>query len=69
MDCVLCSEELGPVLADGTFWRLVLNRNQNLIGMSSIRGVAERGYASGRRSASRYVTRSHNCGTSCVATG
>lgn len=32
MDCVLCSDELGPVLAGGTFWRVVLNRNQNLIG-------------------------------------
>jgi diadenosine tetraphosphate (Ap4A) HIT family hydrolase len=32
MDCVLCSDELGPVLADGMLWRLVLNRNQNLVG-------------------------------------
>lgn len=32
MDCVLCSDELSPVLADGMLWRLVLNRNQNLIG-------------------------------------
>jgi diadenosine tetraphosphate (Ap4A) HIT family hydrolase len=32
MDCVLCSPELGPVLAGSPFWRLVLNRNQNLVG-------------------------------------
>jgi diadenosine tetraphosphate (Ap4A) HIT family hydrolase len=32
MDCVLCSDELSPVLADGMLWRLVLNRNQNLVG-------------------------------------
>ena len=32
MDCVLCSDELSPVLADGGLWRLVLNRNQNVVG-------------------------------------
>jgi|SRR5215475_11063275 len=32
MDCVLCSEELSPVLADSMLWRLVLNRSQNLLG-------------------------------------
>lgn len=32
MDCVLCSDELSPILADSRSWRLVLNHNQNLIG-------------------------------------
>ncbi len=32
MNCVLCSPELGPVLAESALWRLVLNRNQNLAG-------------------------------------
>jgi len=32
MKCVLCADELAPVLADGEPWRLVLYRNQNLVG-------------------------------------
>lgn len=34
MDCVLCSDDLSPILADSAAWRLVLNRNQNLVGES-----------------------------------
>jgi diadenosine tetraphosphate (Ap4A) HIT family hydrolase len=30
--CRLCDPRLSPVLAEGTHWRLVLNRNQNLLG-------------------------------------
>lgn len=30
--CVLCDEHLGPVLGDSEHWRLVLNRNQDLLG-------------------------------------
>jgi diadenosine tetraphosphate (Ap4A) HIT family hydrolase len=36
MECVLCSDELNPVLADGMLWRLVLNRNQNLAGKCTL---------------------------------
>src|SRR5438067_6610515 len=31
-ECVLCSPELGPVLAESEHWRLILNRNQNFLG-------------------------------------
>ncbi len=30
--CSLCASELGPILAESDHWRLVLNRNQNLLG-------------------------------------
>jgi diadenosine tetraphosphate (Ap4A) HIT family hydrolase len=30
--CGLCRADLSPVLAESTYWRLVLNRNQNLLG-------------------------------------
>src|SRR4051794_14658999 len=30
--CVLCSQSLEPTLAEGELWRLVLNRNQDLLG-------------------------------------
>ena len=30
--CTLCRPDLGPILADGAHWRLVLNRNQDLLG-------------------------------------
>ena len=30
--CVLCSQTLEPILAEGEHWRLVLNRNQDLLG-------------------------------------
>lgn len=30
--CALCDPALGPVVAEGERWRLVLNRNQNLLG-------------------------------------
>jgi len=30
--CPLCDPHLGPVLAESAGWRLVLNRNQNLLG-------------------------------------
>lgn len=30
--CSLCQPTLGPVLAEGEHWRVVLNRNQNLLG-------------------------------------
>lgn len=32
MACSLCDPQLGPVLAEGVYWRLVLNHNQNLLG-------------------------------------
>ena len=31
-NCPMCAPNLGPVIADGPHWRLVLNRNQNLLG-------------------------------------
>lgn len=36
MDCVLCSDDLSPILADSAAWRLVLNRYQNLVGESML---------------------------------
>jgi diadenosine tetraphosphate (Ap4A) HIT family hydrolase len=36
VNCVLCSDRLSPILDDSTFWRLVLNRNQNLVGKSML---------------------------------
>ena len=30
--CGLCRSDLSPVIAESTYWRLVLNRNQNLLG-------------------------------------
>ncbi len=30
--CGLCSRSLGPVVAESDSWRLILNRNQNLLG-------------------------------------
>lgn len=30
--CTLCRADLAPVLAESAHWRLVLNRNQNLLG-------------------------------------
>lgn len=30
--CRLCASNLGPVVAESAYWRLVLNRNQNLLG-------------------------------------
>jgi hypothetical protein len=30
--CGLCRADLSPILAESTYWRLVLNRNQNLLG-------------------------------------
>lgn len=32
--CGLCRDDLGPVLREAGHWRLVLNRNQNLLGKS-----------------------------------
>ncbi len=32
MECSLCDASLGPVIAEGQYWRLVLNHNQNLLG-------------------------------------
>jgi diadenosine tetraphosphate (Ap4A) HIT family hydrolase len=32
MNCLLCSEDLNPILDASNFWRLVLNCNQNLVG-------------------------------------
>ena len=32
MECSLCNPQLGPIIAEGTHWRLVLNHNQNLLG-------------------------------------
>ena len=34
MTCGLCRDDLGPVLRESEHWRLVLNRNQNLLGKS-----------------------------------
>ena len=30
--CPLCDPNLGPVIAECTYWRLILNKNQNLLG-------------------------------------
>ncbi len=30
--CNLCDANLGPIIAESTCWRLVLNKNQNLLG-------------------------------------
>jgi len=30
--CNLCDPDLGPIIAESDFWRLVLNENQNLLG-------------------------------------
>lgn len=30
--CTLCSASLEPCLAEGLYWRLILNQNQNLLG-------------------------------------
>ncbi|WP_102127308.1 HIT family protein [Deinococcus planocerae] len=30
--CSLCQPTLGPIIAEGEHWRVVLNRNQNLLG-------------------------------------
>jgi diadenosine tetraphosphate (Ap4A) HIT family hydrolase len=30
--CPLCDDDLGPLLAEGTHWNLILNRNQDLVG-------------------------------------
>ena len=32
MECTLCDPDLGPVIAEGVDWRLVLNHNQDLLG-------------------------------------
>lgn len=32
MGCSLCDPALGPIIVDAVQWRLVLNRNQNLLG-------------------------------------
>jgi len=32
MDCPLCSPSLAPIILESKYWRLVLNRNQNLLG-------------------------------------
>ena len=32
--CSLCSPELGPMLREGTHWRLVVNWEQDLLGAS-----------------------------------
>lgn len=32
MVCTLCDPQLGPVVIEGDLWRVVLNRNQNLLG-------------------------------------
>jgi diadenosine tetraphosphate (Ap4A) HIT family hydrolase len=32
IECALCDRALAPVLAESDYWRLVLNRNQNLLG-------------------------------------
>lgn len=34
MRCVLCSDDLSPILEDSRLWHVVLNRNQNLVGKS-----------------------------------
>lgn len=31
-ECGLCDPNLGPVVAASNFWRIILNRNQNLLG-------------------------------------
>ncbi len=31
-NCALCRVDLGPVIADSDYWRLILNRNQDLLG-------------------------------------
>jgi diadenosine tetraphosphate (Ap4A) HIT family hydrolase len=31
-ECVLCRPDLGPVVAESTYWRLVINFNQNYLG-------------------------------------
>jgi diadenosine tetraphosphate (Ap4A) HIT family hydrolase len=31
-DCGLCLDSLGPQIAGSAYWRLILNRNQNLLG-------------------------------------
>jgi diadenosine tetraphosphate (Ap4A) HIT family hydrolase len=31
-DCVLCSPDLGPIIAESEHWRLVLNHNQKYLG-------------------------------------
>jgi len=31
-DCGLCRADLSPLLAESSYWRLVLNHNQNLLG-------------------------------------
>jgi diadenosine tetraphosphate (Ap4A) HIT family hydrolase len=36
MDCVLCSDDLRPIMDVSAAWRLVLNRNQNLVGKSML---------------------------------
>jgi diadenosine tetraphosphate (Ap4A) HIT family hydrolase len=36
LNCVLCSDDLSPILDTSSFWRLVLNRNQNLVGKSML---------------------------------
>ncbi len=30
--CSRCDQALGPVLAESSYWRLILNQNQNLLG-------------------------------------
>lgn len=32
MECSLCDPSLGPIIAEGIHWRLVLNHNQDLLG-------------------------------------
>jgi len=32
MECALCDPTLGPIIAEGPHWRLVLNHNQNVLG-------------------------------------
>lgn len=32
LQCSLCDASLGPIIAEGVQWRLVLNHNQNLLG-------------------------------------
>jgi diadenosine tetraphosphate (Ap4A) HIT family hydrolase len=32
IECALCDRALAPILAESDCWRLVLNRNQNLLG-------------------------------------
>ena len=32
VDCPLCAPDLGPILYEGKLWRLVLNRDQRLLG-------------------------------------